>query len=160
MKQYSIEIKWAFIFFAVSLAWMILERLVGLHDTYIRLHPFISMFFMVPAIAVYVFAFLDKKKNFYQGNMNYLQGLIFGLIVSAIISALTPLTQFLNSYVITPHYFENAIRYAVDHQQMSQDDANAYFSFKNYMIQSCMAAPLIGTITSVVVAFFTKSKAA
>lgn len=158
MKQYKIEIKWALIFFAVSLGWMILERVTGLHDTYIHLHPFISMFFMVPAIAVYVFAFLDKKKNYFQGNMNYLQGLIFGLILSAIISALTPLTQYLTSFVISPHYFEHAIQYAVDHHQMTQEEAEGYFSFKNYMIQSCMAAPLIGTITSVIVAFFTKTK--
>lgn len=33
--KYKIEIKWAVIFIAMSLLWMVLEKLTGLHSTYI-----------------------------------------------------------------------------------------------------------------------------
>ncbi len=36
MRKFKIEIKWAFIFIAMTLAWMALEKLVGLHDKHIK----------------------------------------------------------------------------------------------------------------------------
>jgi hypothetical protein len=40
----------------------------------------------------------------------------------------------------------------------TQADAEAYFSLKNYIIQSTIFAPVVGVLTSAVVAFFVKSK--
>ncbi len=43
MKKISTEIKWALIFVAMSLLWMLLEKLSGLHSTHIDKH--MPMFF-------------------------------------------------------------------------------------------------------------------
>jgi hypothetical protein len=57
---------------------------------------------------------LKDKKEFYNGQMNYKQGLISGIILSIIIALLSPLTQWITSYVITPEYFPNVIKRSVE----------------------------------------------
>ena len=64
MKKIQIEIKWAIIFVIMTLIWMILEKVAGLHDEHIDKHPIFTNFIAIPAIAIYVFAILDKRKNF------------------------------------------------------------------------------------------------
>lgn len=156
MNKYKIEIKWAFIFIATMLVWMLLERLAGLHDEHIDKHAIYTNLFMLPAIAVYVFALRDKCENALGGKMNYQQGLIAGIIISLIVTAFTPLTQYITSTIITPNYFPNVIAYAVSNNHMTQEAAEAYFSLSNYIMQSMIAAPIMGLVTSLIVAIFTK----
>ncbi len=92
MKNIEIEIKWAIIFSVVGLLWMVLEKLTGLHGKYIDYHLYLTNLFAIPAIIVMVMALKDKKKNFYNGQMSYKQGLISGTILSIIIAVLSPLT--------------------------------------------------------------------
>ncbi len=106
MKKFSIEIKWTILFFVISLLWMVGERVTGLHDTHIEKHAFVSNLFALVAVVIYVFALLDKRKNFYDGKMNWIQGFITGLIISFGVALLTPLSQYLTIAVITPHFFE------------------------------------------------------
>lgn len=158
MKKLKIEIKWAIIFALMMLVWMLLERLFGLHDTYIGKHPIFTNFVAIPAVAIYVLALLDKRDNFYQGKMTYVQGLACGLIITLIVTILSPLTQVITSLVITPHYFENAIEYAVSEGKMTQSGAEEYFNLKSYIFQGLVGAPVMGLLTSIVVAFFTRKK--
>jgi Na+/proline symporter len=117
-------------------------------------NPF-SHFIAIPAIAVYVFALLDKRKNAYGGVMTYTQGFIAGLIITLLLAILSPLTQYLISTVITPDYFSNAINYAVIEGKMTQAEAEKYFSLSNYMIQATIGALIMGIVTSAIVALFT-----
>lgn len=159
MKKISIEIKWAFIFIAMSLLWMVLEKLSGLHSTHIDKHMYLTNIFAIPAIAVYVFALRDKKKNYYNGQMNYMQGLFSGLIISLIVTLFSPLTQWITSVIITPEYFPNVIEYSLSTgYYATREEAEAYFSLDNYIKQSVMGAAMMGVITSTVVAFFVKTK--
>ena len=158
MGKYKIEIKWALIFFVIGLIWIFLERLVGLHDAHIDKHPIYTNFFAIVAIAVYVFALLDKRKNFYNGKMTWLQGFLAGLIISVIVAILTPLAQYLTHEVITPNYFSNAIQYAVDSGNTTQAEAEKYFSLNSYLLQASIGAILLGVITSAIVAIFVRKK--
>lgn len=158
MKTIKIEIKWALIFLLMTFVWMFLEKSVGLHSIHIDKHPFYTMFYMIPAILVYVLALKDKKKNFFNGQMNYLQAFISGLILTGIITLLTPLSQYIVSTWITPSYFQHAIAYAIKNTQMDAATAEEYFSLKNYIIQGVMGAPIMGTITTAIVAFFLRTK--
>lgn len=159
MKNLIIEIKWAFIFIATLLIWMLIERLSGLHSTHINLQQYLTMLFMVPAILVYVFALKDKKKNFYNDQMSFVQGFVSGMIISAIVTVFSPLTQWVVSFVITPEYFPNVIEYSVKTgYYKTLEEAQAYFNYTNYAIQSTIWAFIMGAITSAIVAIFTKSK--
>tara|TARA_R100001143_G_C3360653_1_gene135260 strand:+ start:10527 stop:11003 length:477 start_codon:yes stop_codon:yes gene_type:complete len=158
MKKYRIEIKWALIFVGMMLLWMLMERLLGFHDAHIDKHAIVTNLIAIPAIAIYVFALLDKRKNFYDGFMSYKQGFISGLIITLIVTLFTPLIQYITSTVITPDYFSNIIEYTVNEGMMEREDAEAYFNLKSYMIQATIGAPIMGLLTTAVVAFFTKKK--
>jgi hypothetical protein len=153
-----VELKWAFIFSVMMLLWMVLERLFGLHDKYIHLHPILTNFVAIPAIAIYVFALRDKRNRDYKGKMTYGQGLISGLIITLFVVILTPLIQYLTSTYITPHYFANVIKYCVDHKLMKAEQAEMYFNLKSYMIQATIGAAIMGAVTSAIVAIFTRKK--
>ncbi|WP_113922564.1 DUF4199 domain-containing protein [Cognataquiflexum aquatile] len=156
MKNIKIEIKWAIIFALMTLLWMVLERSVGLHDTHIDKHAVYTNFIAIPAISVYVFALLDKRKSFYHGKMTYLQGFICGLIITLFVTVLSPLTQYITSTIITPDYFENAIAYGVSIGKITPEAAEDYFNLENYIIQGLIGAPFMGLITTALVAIFTR----
>lgn len=158
MRNYTIELKWAFIFIAMMLGWMVMERLIGLHDTRIELHPIITNFVAIPAILIYVLALRDKRKNFYNGEMSYKMGFMSGLVITAIVTLFTPLTQYLTLTVITPDFFKNMIAYSVSHGHSTQQEAETYFNMRNYIIQSVIFTPIMGIITTGIVAVFFKTK--
>lgn len=159
MEKYKIEVKWAFIFIGMSLLWMWLEKLTGLHNQYLYLQQYLTLLFMIPAIWVYVAAMKDKKRNFYHGVMTFQQGFITGLIITVIVTVFTPLTQWFISTIITPDYFPNVIAYTVKTgYYKSVEAATAVFNLKNYIIQSTIAALVMGIVTSALVALFVKSK--
>lgn len=158
MKSFEIEIKWAFIFTAMGLFWMVLERMFGLHDIHIAKHAIYTNFIAIPAVAVYVYALLDKKKNYYRGKMSYRQGLVSGIFLSVGVTVLTPLSQLVTSVLISPDYFNNVIAHVVAQNQMTQEQAADYFNLKSYIIQSVFFAPVMGVLTSLIVAFAVKSK--
>jgi hypothetical protein len=159
MKNIKLELKWALIFVGMSLAWMVLEKAVGLHSTHIDKHMYLTNLFAIPAILVYVFALKDKKKNFYNGQMTYKQGFLSGFIITMIVALLAPLTQWITSTVITPEYFPNVIAYSVETgYHSSLEEAEAYFNLKNYMVQSVIGAFMMGILTTAIVALFVRTK--
>ncbi len=142
----------------MMLIWMVLERLFGLHNEHIDKHAIYTNFVVIPAVIVYVLALLDKRKNFYNGKMTYKQGFVSGLIISLIVTVLSPLTQYITSTVITPGYFSNMIIYAVSEGQMNQMEAEEYFNLKSYISQVLIATPIMGIVTTAIVAIFTRKK--
>jgi hypothetical protein len=158
MKKYAIEIKWGVLFTLMMLLWMMLEKGLGWHDEQIEKHYIYTNFVAIPAIAFYVVALIDKRQNYFRGVMTYKQGFISGLIISLIVMLLSPLMQVITSLYITPHYFENVIHYVVEHNEMTQTEAEAYFNLSNYILQSTMFAPIMGVITTAIVAIFVKRK--
>ncbi|HLW15716.1 MAG TPA: DUF4199 domain-containing protein [Flavobacteriaceae bacterium] len=158
MEKIKLEIKWAFIFIAMSLLWMLLEKLVGLHSIHIDKHMYLTNLFAIPAIVVYVLALKDKKKQ-YKGQMSYKQGFISGLIITLIVALFAPFTQWIISTIITPEYFPNVIEYSIESGfHSSLEEAEAYFNLNKYMVQSVIGALIMGIITSGIVAFFVRTK--
>ncbi|MBN7810210.1 DUF4199 domain-containing protein [Algoriphagus sp. H41] len=158
MKNIKIEIKWGVLFILVGLIWMVFEKAMGWHDVHIDKHATYTMLFAPVAIVLYVLALLDKKRNFYRGQMNFKQGFVSGLVVTLVVVVLSPLSQYITSTFITPDYFSNVIAYAVSSGQMEQQAAEEYFNLKSYIIQSTIFAAVMGLLTSAVVAFFVRSK--
>lgn len=159
MKNLRIEIKWGILFTMMMIVWMILEKVTGLYATHIDKHPLVTNFVAIPAILMYVFALLEKRKKYYRGTMTYLQGLVSGLWMTLVVTLLTPLTQYLTVVVISPEFFPNMIAYTVEHGMKSAVEAEAYFNLSNYMMQSIMFAPLMGIVTTAIVAVFTRRRA-
>lgn len=155
----KIEIKWAIIFSVVSLLWMLLEKLSGLHGKYIDYHLYLTNLFAIPAIIVMVMALKDKKNIFYGGQMNYKQGLISGIVLSVIIALISPLTQWIISYVISPEYFPNVIKRSVELGYFKTTaDAEANFNYPNYAVQSAIGALVMGILTTAIAMIFIRTK--
>jgi len=160
MKNIKTEIKWAVIFTLMTSCWMVVEKLTGLHSIHIDKHMTYTNLYAIPSILVYAFALLDKKKNHLDGEMSYSQGFVTGMWVTLFVTVLAPLNQYLISSLVTPEFFPNAINYAVKSGKMNQEAAESYFSMKNYILQSIIRTPLMGFLTTAIVAFFTRSKLA
>tara|TARA_R110002012_G_scaffold322108_1_gene555917 strand:+ start:30839 stop:31327 length:489 start_codon:yes stop_codon:yes gene_type:complete len=159
MEKIKIEMKWAALFIVMTLLWMVLEKLVGLHSTHIDLHMYLTNLFAIPAILVYVFALREKKKKDFKGQMTFKQGMFSGLIMTFVITLFAPLTQWIISTIITPEYFPNVIAHSVaTGYHTSLEEAEAYFNLKNYIVQSTMGTLIMGVVTTLLVAFFLKTK--
>lgn len=159
MKNIKIEIKWAIIFSVVVLLWMIIEKLCGLHGKNIDYHLYLTNLFAIPAIIIMVKALKDKKTNFYNGAISYKQGLISGIILSVLIAVLSPLTQWITSFVISPEYFPNVIKRSVElGYYKTTTEASANFNFENYVVQGIIGALVMGVITTVIAMFFIRTK--
>lgn len=158
MKRFAIEIKWGIIFSVVSLLWMYLEKSLGWHDELIAKHAIYTNFFGIVAIVIYVLALLDKRKNFFEGKMNWSQGFISGIVVSIVVAILTPLAQYITHTFITPDYFPNIIDHAVERGSMTREAAEEYFNLTSYILQSFFFALVVGVVTSAIVALFVRKK--
>lgn len=155
----GIEIKWALIFSVFTLCWMLLEKWTGLHSRYIDYHMYLTNLFAIPAIWLMVLALKDKKKNFYQGRMYYIQGLLSGLLLSVLIALLSPLTQWVSSYVISPEYFPNVIKRSVElGHYKNTAEAESYFNYRNYAVQGAVGALIMGLATTAIAMIFIRTK--
>lgn len=152
MKNRQLEIRWGIYFIVMQLGWMVMEKLLGYHDVKIAEHAGFSMWVMLPSLLMYFFALHFKRVKDYGGKMSYKQGLVAGLVITAVVTVLTPLSQTITSLVITPSFFENAIAYAVESGQMSQAAAEANFNLPSYLWQATLFAPLAGLVTSLLMA--------
>lgn len=158
MGKYKTEIKWGVIFTVVMLLWMVFERLMGWHGENIEQHATMSIIFAVLAIAIYVFALLDKRNNDLGGRMTWSQGFASGFWITLVVVVLSPLAQYITHTVISPDFFSNMRDYAVESGNMTREQAESYFSMRNYLMQSAVGALGLGVVTSAVVAIFTKKK--
>lgn len=155
MMKFKTEIKFAVYFFIVTLIWMAGERLVGLHSTHIDKHMYYTNLYAIPAVLVYVLA-LKEKRKLYNGMISYGQAFKAGLILTLFVTILSPLGQYITSTYITPHYFENAINYAVTNNKSTQEEAVAYFNLNNYLKQSVIGALVMGVVTTAIVSIFVR----
>jgi len=158
MKKFALEFRWAFIFIVMMLLWMLMEKMTGLHDVHLDKHATYTNFVSIPAMLIYFFALRQKRIRDYGGYMTWTQGFISGVIISLIVSILTPLMQYITTTVITPDYFTNIAEYAVSTGLKTREAAEAYFNLKNYIIQSSMGATFMGVFSSAFVALFTMKK--
>lgn len=156
MKNYRIELKWGVIFAAVGLLWMVFEKAMGWHDDLIDKHPLYTNFFGIIAILIYFLALRDKRENFFSGIMSWRQGFTSGIIITIVISLLTPISQYIISKYISPDYFSNIIEYSVENDRMNRTDANALFNLKSYIIQTTSWALVMGVVTAAIVAWIVK----
>lgn len=152
MKKIKIEIKWAIIFAVSSLLWMILEKSMGLHDEYIQDHAKHTMLFFIIAVLIFILAVFDKRKNAYNGYITWKQGFLSGLLITAIIVILSPLSQWITATYISPDYYANAIKLAVETGKLTQEKAEAYFNLSSYIQQSMIGGAIMGVGTSLVTA--------
>jgi hypothetical protein len=159
MKRRRIEIKWGIYFVIMGLLWMVLERAVGLHDEHIDKHMIYTNLIAIPAIAMYLMALLEKRRVDYGGVMTFQQGFISGMIMTLVVTLFVPISQLITSFVITPHFFDNAKVVAVAQEYMTAEAAENFFTLENYIVQGLLYAPIMGLFTTLIVAAVARKRA-
>lgn len=158
MKNYSIEIKWGVIFIIIGILWVWFEKLMGLHDVHVSQHPLYTNLFGIFAVVMFILALREKRKKFFAGNMSWKEGFTSGIVMTIVITVLSPLSQYIVNTYISPEFFQNIIDYTVESGQMSREAAENYFSMRSYIIQATFGALVMGVVTSAIVAWFVKTK--
>lgn len=159
-----IEIKYAIGIAAFSLLWLVLEMSVGLHDTLIRYHPYVTWIGMtIPVIGIRLA--LDEKRETVDYVMPFMAGLKSGLIITAIMAVLSVPTQYVFHEFINPDFFTNAIEAAVRYYMSEGKDeataramAESTFNLNSYMLQSFLGTLIFGIVISAVMAYFMRTK--
>jgi len=158
MKKFTVEIKWAIIFTTVNVAWVAFEKTMGFHSEHIEKQMFFGYLFAIPTLIIYALALVEKKRTYFLGNMNWMQGVATGLFMSLFISILSPIGQYISYALVSPDFFKNAIGCATQSKQMSVTVATTYFNLKSYIIQGIVGSISSGIVTSAIVAYFLQSK--
>ena len=152
----SLEIKWGIIFTLFSLLWMVFEKSMKWHDILINRQAIMTNLFAIPSIAVYVYALLEKRKRQLNNVMTFRQGFLCGLMLTLVIAVLSPLTQYITYYVISPEFFNNMINYSVETLGKERQAMEGYYNLKSYIIQGVTGALAAGILISALVALFVK----
>ncbi len=157
MKNFTTEIKWGILFIISGLFWVWLEKMFGLHDVYVAQHPLYTNLFGIIAVTLFYLALREKRNKFFNGNMTWKEGFTSGIVLTIIITILSPLSQYITYEYISPEYFNNIVEHSVQSGSMGREDAEEFFSLRSYLIQATFGALVMGIVTSAVVAWFVRS---
>jgi len=158
MKKFKIEFKWAIIMSIAFLVWMMIEKQLGFHDEKLKWQIFFTMLIIFPNFLLYYFGLTDKKKNYYNGEMNWRQGFISGVVLSFIVVIFSPITQFITHELITPNYFDQLIALSVESKRLTLDEAKSYFNLTAYIWQNISSGLSFGIVIGAIVAYIIKTK--
>jgi hypothetical protein len=157
MNKYSTVIKWALIYSGMFLAWMIIERLAGLHSNKLAMQQVVTTFILMPSFVIYILALRETRKNVYGGKITYQQSFASGLWLTTCIVILSPVNQMITTTIISPEYFSNLTAYVINKGIMTEEQAHKQFNNENYIIQSVIGGLITGIIFSAIISFFIKS---
>jgi ribulose kinase len=90
--------------------------------------------------------------------MTWKQGFLSGVVVAITVSVLSPVVQYVSYTYISPEFFANIIKYAVDHKVQTQTQAESYFNLRSYITQGIFSSLSMGVIAAAIVAQFLKTK--
>lgn len=156
MNKFKIEVKWALIFTVVFLLWMYFEKFMGWHDELIEKQALYTNLFGILAIIIYVLALREKRDDFYKGIMSWKQGFMTGAILTVIIAALTPLSQYIVHSFISPEFFKNIINFRLKNGALEQAFVENYYTLSTFIYQATFYALSYGIVTAGIVAWFVK----
>ena len=119
--------------------------------------PIYTNLFAFVAIALYVVSIREKKINYFNNHMNWQQGFLSGVVLSIVICVFSPFVQYISYVWITPHFFDNIIKYYVDKKSQTQAQAQELFNLSSYVKQGIYGSLSMGVITSAIAAHFLKT---
>lgn len=151
--MHRIQIKWSVLFFVATITWMLLEKLMGWHGPRINQHAQFSNLYDGVFVAVFALAFWENRRKAATNKLGWVKGFLFGLGITLIVTALSPLTQTIIHKVISPEFFSNVIRLAVDNEMLTQEAAEAKFNLRNYIFENLVGTFVLGICCTAVLAF-------
>ncbi len=158
MEKFKIELKWAVIFSICLLLWMYFEKTMGWHDEKVRFQPIYTMLFGFIAIIIYVLALLNKKKEYYNNQIDWKQGFLSGAILSFFIAFFTPIVLYVTFEYISPNFFTKITNSIIQNSEKTLEDVEKIFSLSRFIYTNTFSTLSNGIVMSAIIAFFIKSK--
>ena len=158
MKNFAIEIKWGIRYIFAYLTWIIIEKSIGIYTDKIDDYFFSSLLFYLVGFLIYIFAINNKKKDFFNNNMDWKQGCVSGIFLSIVIALLMPLCQVSIHKAIAPEFFPNMIKHTLASGKIKPEVANDNYNLKAYIYQSVFFSLSIGVVYGAIVSSFLKTK--
>jgi len=109
MKKFEIELKWASVFTAISIAWVYLEKYLGYHDAKVSSQAIFSFWLLIPQALIYVVAIREKREKYYKGEITWQKAFISGVVLSAVIAGLSPAAIYLMLEVVSPEFLSSIV---------------------------------------------------
>jgi hypothetical protein len=153
MIKETIEIKWAVLFTLTQLLWIAGEKLAGLYTIRIEYYSVYTNFFLLPALVIYLFAILEKRKKYYDGTMDYKEGFLTGLRIMFITTILSPLTITIKFVMLDLFSKLNTYLYEAG-RILTGDTANEH-PVSWIIILGLTGTPVIGFLLSAIIPVFT-----
>lgn len=146
--------------------WLLLEFFLGFHTTRIDYHPFITWLSIAIPIAGIYWSMKVKRDRDYAGKISFVQALKSGLVVTAIMSLISPIMVFVYVSVINPLFFSTMLAHSkvmieglnisiVDKEKMIEESTRN-FSTSSYLMQSFFGSLIMGTVLSLLTAVLMK----
>ena len=148
----KIEFRYAVLTSLVMFLWLISEYAIGLQDTYITWHPYITNLALIIPIVTYRIALNEKIEQNY-GKLSFKQAFFSGLIMTVFGAILAVPLQLAFHKLINPDFFANMISEAVKKGHSSPEQAALYFNLKSYILESVLGTLIFGVILSLILAF-------
>ncbi len=159
----KLELRYAVLMSMLMLLWLSLEFLVGLHDTYIQFHPYITMFSLVIPVVCSRMVLRDKKEDL-NGKISFQQGLRTGLTVTVMAAFFAIPVQLIFHFLINPDFFDSMRAYAVNRAMLlnmdvakAKADAISYFNLTSYILMSFFGTLVFGSIIAALMAWRMKT---
>lgn len=154
--RYRIELKYGVMISLLSLLWLSLEFMVGFHDIHIAHHPYVSLLSLIIPVLVMRHALQERKIE--SGQLTFRQAFTSAMIITFITTMLAAPVQLVFHKIVNPDFFMNMIEYAVTQRKLSPNEAARYFNFGNYAMQSVTGSLVVGTVVSMLLAYFASKK--
>ncbi|HET6244590.1 MAG: DUF4199 domain-containing protein [Bacteroidetes bacterium] len=162
------EIKYGLITGVLGAAWLYIEYVIGLHDTYIDYHPKVTMFALFIPVVTIVLAIREKRNKSQEGMITFWQGVLTGFGVSLIAAIINVGAQWLYLTVINPEWTSfmvemtriKASEKLADPIQIENQvkEAEQYFTKGNYLQQSFYAPFILGIVISLIASGILRKK--
>jgi hypothetical protein len=157
MKKFEIELKWASIYTAISIAWVYLEKYLGYHDEHVSSQAIFSFWLMVPQILVYVLAIREKRELYYKGEITWQKAFISGVVLSAVIGGLSPASIYIMAELVTPEFFSNIVEVRAE-QGIPRQGLEKVYNLNSYISQAIFNNLGSGVFFSAIIALVLKNK--
>ena len=154
-----IEIRYAALISIVTLLWLVVEYWVGLHDRYIRFHPYVTLLALAIPVVCTILA-VKEKINVADGELNFRQVFMTGFFIALFSAVFSIPCQLIFQKLINPGFCQTMIRYSVQRAATlgidvikAKSQAEMYFNLTSYLTQCFFGTLFFGTIIALIIAW-------
>ena len=157
MKKFEIELKWASVFTAISIAWVYLEKYLGYHDAKISSQAIFSFWLLIPQAIVCVLSIFEKREKYYKGEITWQKAFISGVVLSAAIAGLSPAAIYLMLEVVSPEFLSSIVEVRAE-QGIPREGLEQIYNLNTMITQAIFNNLATGVFFAAVIALILKNK--